>query len=218
VVEDDIMVDKELNTAIEDMMKQSPSRKFVESVDIAINLKDINLQDPVKRFQMDIRLPHPLQKDVKVCVVAEGTQFVEAESAGVRVIGKEELENISRDPKLAKRLSKQYDFFLASAPLMPLIGRNLGKFLGPRGKMPKPVPPNAPIGPLIENYQSTVQIRLRQSPVIHARIGTADMSSDAIAENVLSVLRNIESKLEKGENNIKSIYIKTTMGPAIKVK
>ncbi len=213
------MVDKELNTAIEKMKEQSPSRKFVESIDIAINLKDINLQDPAKRFQMDIRLPHPLPKDVKVCVVAEGTQFVDAESAGTaRVIGKEELENISRDPKIAKKISKQYDFFLASAPLMPLIGRNLGKFLGPRGKMPKPVPPNAPIVPLIENYKSTIQVRLRQSPVIHARIGTADMSSDAIAENVLSVLRNIESKLEKGGNNIKSIYIKTTMGPAIKVK
>ncbi|MHA1344862.1 MAG: 50S ribosomal protein L1 [Candidatus Heimdallarchaeaceae archaeon] len=213
------MVDKELNTAIEKMKEQSPSRKFVESVDIAINLKDLNLQDPAKRFQMDVQLPHPLPKEVKVCVVAEGTQFVEAESAGVaRVISKEELENISRDQKLAKKISKQYDFFLASAPLMPLIGRNLGKFLGPRGKMPKPVPPNAPIGPLIKNYQSTIQIRLRQSPVIHARIGTADMSSDAITENVLSVLRNIESKLEKGENNIKSIYIKTTMGPPIKVK
>lgn len=219
MVEDDIMVDKELNTAIEKMKEQSPSRKFIESIDIAINLKDINLQDPAKRFQMDIQLPHPLPKEVKVCVVAEGTQFVEAESAGVaRVIAKEELENISRDSKLAKRLSKQYDFFLASAPLMPLIGRNLGKFLGPRGKMPKPVPPNAPIAPLIENYQSTIQVRLRQFPVIHARIATADMSSNAIAENVLSVLRNIESKLEKGENNIKSIYIKTTMGPAIKVK
>ena len=213
------MVDKELNTAIEKMKEQSPSRKFVESVDIAINLKDLNLQDPAKRFQMDVQLPHPLPKEVKVCVVAEGTQFVEAESAGVaRVISKEELENISRDQKLAKKISKQYDFFLASAPLMPLIGRNLGRFLGPRGKMPKPVPPNAPIGPLIKNYQSTIQIRLRQSPVIHARIGTVDMSSDAITENVLSVLRNIESKLEKGENNIKSIYIKTTMGPPIKVK
>ena len=213
------MVDKELNTAIEKMKEQSPSRKFVESIDIAVNLKDVNLQDPAKRFQMEVRLPHPLPKDVKVCVVAEGTQLVEAESAGVaRVIAKEELENISRDPKLAKRIAKQYDFFLASAPLMPLIGRNLGKFIGPRGKMPKPVPPNAPIGPLIENYQSTIQVRLRQSPVIHARIGTADMSNDAIAENVLSVLRNIESKLDKGENNIKSIYIKTTMGPAIKVK
>lgn len=213
------MVDNELNTAIEKMKEQSPSRKFVESVDVAINLKDINLQDPAKRFQMDVQLPHPLPKDVKVCVVAEGTQLVEAEAAGAaRVIAKEELENISRDPKQAKKLAKQYDFFLASAPLMPLIGRNLGKFLGPRGRMPKPMPPGASIEPLIKNYQSTIQVRLRQSPVIHARIGTADMTGEAIAENVLSVLRNVESRLEKGENNIKSIYIKTTMGPAIKVK
>ena len=101
---------------------------------------------------------------------------------------------------------------------MPLIGRSLGKYLGPRGKMPKPVPPNAPIEPLLKDYQSTIQVRLRQSPVIHARIGTLDMENEAIAENYLSVLRNVESKLEKGENNIRSVYIKTTMGPAIKIK
>ena len=213
------MVDNELNTAIEQVKKQSPSRKFVESVDIAINLRDINLQDPSKRFQLEIHLPHALPKEVNVCVVAEGAQLVEAESAGAaRVIDKNELENISREPKLAKKLSKQYDFFLASAPLMPLIGRSLGKYLGPRGKMPKPVPPNAPIEPLLKDYQSTIQVRLRQSPVIHARIGTLDMENEAIADNYLSVLRNVESKLEKGENNIRSVYIKTTMGPAIKIK
>ena len=101
---------------------------------------------------------------------------------------------------------------------MPPIGRGFGKFLGPRGKMPKPVPPTAPIEPIIKNYQSTVQIRLRQSPGIHARIGTLEMEADSIAENALAVLRTIENRLERGENNIRTIYIKTTMGPAIKVK
>ena len=219
VVEDDIMVDKELKEAIKEMKKQSPSRKFVESVDLAINLRDINLQDPSKRFQLDVQLPNPLKKEIKICVLAEGSQLVEAQSAGAaRVIDKEELENISRDPKLAKKVAQQYDFFIASAPLMPLIGRNLGKYLGPRGKMPKPVPPAAPIEPLLQNYSATVQIRLRQSPVIQARVGTVDMTNEALLENALAVVRNIESRLEKGENNIRSIFIKTTMGPAVKVK
>jgi len=213
------MVEQELKIAIEKMKKDSPARKFVESVDIAINLKDINLQDPSKRFQMDVRLPHPLEKDVKICVLGEGSHLVYAESAGVaRIINKDELDNISREPKIAKKLAQQYDFFIATASLMPTIGRSLGKFLGPRGKMPRPLPPTAPIKPLINDLQTTIQIRLRQSPVIHARIATIAMENDSIVENALTIVRSVENRLEKGENNIRTIYIKSTMGPAIKVK
>jgi len=213
------MVEQELKIAIEKMKKDSPARKFVESVDIAINLKDINLQDPSKRFQMNVKLPHPLEKDVKICVLGEGSHLVDAESAGAaRIINKDELDNISREPKIAKKLAQQYDFFIATASLMPTIGRSLGKFLGPRGKMPRPLPPTAPIKPLINDFQTTIQIRLRQSPVIHARIATIAMENDSIFENALTIVRNIENRLEKGENNIRTIYIKSTMGPAIKVK
>ncbi|MHA1445955.1 MAG: 50S ribosomal protein L1 [Candidatus Heimdallarchaeaceae archaeon] len=213
------MVEQELRIAIEKMKKDSPARKFVESVDIAINLKDINLQDPSKRFQMDIRLPHPLEKDIRICVLGEGSHLVDAESAGAaRIINKDELDNISREPKIAKKLAQQYDFFIATASLMPTIGRSLGKFLGPRGKMPRPLPPTAPIKPLINDFQTTIQIRLRQSPVIQARIATIAMENDSIVENALTVVRNIENRLEKGENNIRTIYIKSTMGPVIKVK
>ncbi len=213
------MVEQELKIAIEKMKKDSPARQFVESVDMAINLKDINLQDPSKRFQMDVRLPHPLEKDIKICVLGEGSHLVDAESAGAaRIINKDELDNISREPKIAKKLAQQYDFFIATASLMPTIGRSLGKFLGPRGKMPRPLPPTAPIEPLINSFQTTIQVRLRQSPVIHARIATIAMENDSIVENALTVVRNVENRLEKGENNIRTIYIKTTMGPAIKVK
>jgi len=84
--------------------------------------------------------------------------------------------------------------------------------------MPKPVPPTAPIEPLMANLKATISVRLRQSPVIHARIATIDMENKQILENAIAVLRSIETKLERGEHNIRSIYIKTTMGPAIKVK
>lgn len=219
-VEVDNMIDKnQIVEAVKKVKEQSPSRNFKESVDIAINLKDINLQDPSKRFQLEVKLPHKLNKEVNICVFAEGSQLIDAQSsAAKKVIDKNELENISRDAKLVKKLAKQYDFFIASAPLMPIIGQKLGKFLGPRGKMPKPVPPTAPITPIIDNYSQMVQIRLRQSPVIHARIGTIDMEPEHLAENALSVIRAVEGKLEKGENNIKSIYLKSTMGPAIRVK
>jgi large subunit ribosomal protein L1 len=218
VVEADIMEEDEFKNAIKKMKEESPSRNFVESVDLAINLRDINLQDPSKRFQLEVNLPHPLEKEVKICVLGEGAHLTEAGPIASRVITKEELENISREPKVAKKLAQDYDYFLATASLMPTIGRSLGKYLGPRGRMPKPVPPAAPIEPLIKNYQSIVQVRLRQSPVIHVRVGTVAMNNDAIVENAMIVLRNVENRLEKGPNNIRSIYVKTTMGPAIKVE
>ena len=152
------MVEQDLKNAIEKMKEESPSRKFVESVDVAINLKDVNLQDPSKRFQMEVHLPHALEKEVKICVLGEGSHLVDAEPIASRVINKDELDNISREPKLAKKLAQEYDYFIATASLMPTIGRSLGKVLGPRGKMPKPVPPTAPIEPLIKNYQSIVPV------------------------------------------------------------
>ncbi len=92
------MEEQELKSAIEKMKKDSPSRKFVESVDVAINLKDINLQDPSKRFQMEVHLPHPLEKEVKVCVLGEGSHLVEAEPIASRVIVLDELDYFSCEP------------------------------------------------------------------------------------------------------------------------
>ena len=218
-VEDDIMNEQQLVEAIKKMKSESPSRKFTESVDLAINLRDVNLQDPSNRFQIEVRLPSPLTKEMKICVLAEGAQLVEAQSSGVsRVIDKEELDNISRNPKVAKKIAQEYDFFIASAPLMPIIGRNLGKYLGPRGKMPKPVPPTASITSIIDNVKQIVQVRLRQAPVIHVKVGNSDMELDHLRENVFAVVKAIENKLEKGEFNIRSLFIKTTMGPAIKIR
>ncbi len=212
------MDELELTKVIEEMIKESPKRKFVESVDIAINLRDINLKDPSKRFQVDIKLPHKLSKEAKICVIAEGSHFVDAQAIdGVKVLSKNDLDLLAREQKSAKKHAEEYDFFLASAPIMPIIGRSLGKFLGPRGKMAKPIPPNASITPLIEGFRNTIQIRVRQSPVIQSRFGFVDMSPHELAENALSVIRTVEGKLERGENNIRSIYIKTTMGPARKI-
>ncbi len=203
---------------INKLKEESPKRKFLESVDIAINLRDVNLKIPSNRFQLEVQLPHPLTKPVKICVIADGSQLVEARELGVaRVLDKKELENVSRDPKQSKKIAQEYDYFIASAPLMPIIGRSLGRFLGPRGKMPKPIPPSEQLAPIIENYSHITKARLRQNPVIHAKIGTIDMDTKDLAENAMAVIRAVEAKLEKGMNNIRSIYLKTTMGPAFKI-
>jgi large subunit ribosomal protein L1 len=110
------------------------------------------------------------------------------------------------------------DFFIAESALMPRVGKILGGIMGPRGKMPRPIPGNVDPVPIINNLRRTVKARSKEKPVIHVPIGTKDMDIDKITENGLEVLKRVESKLEKGEESIRSVYVKTTMGPAVKVE
>jgi large subunit ribosomal protein L1 len=101
---------------------------------------------------------------------------------------------------------------------MPLVGRILGPVLGPRGKMPIPVPPTADIASLIQKHRKTVVVRIRNQPILQCRVGSESMKEEEITENVQAVLRAVEGKLKRGEKNIKLAYIKTSMGKPVSIK
>jgi large subunit ribosomal protein L1 len=121
------------------------------------------------------------------------------------------------DKKKQKDLAKNYDLFIAEAPLMPLVGKILGASLGPRCKMPTPVPPNADVKEQIARHQKMVLLRMRGQPVLQCRVGSEDMKDEEIAENVQAVIRRIEAKLKRGIQNFRSVYLKASMGPPVKV-
>jgi large subunit ribosomal protein L1 len=89
--------------------------------------------------------------------------------------------------------------------------------LGPRGKMPTPVPPTAPVEDVVTRHRRLVRIRVRDQPSIKCRIGTEDMSEDELADNALAVVSAVEAKLPKGPKNVDNIRLKATMGPSVKV-
>jgi large subunit ribosomal protein L1 len=199
-------------------LRSSPKRNFLQSIELLISLKDVDLKKPESKINELIELPHPLTKPVKICVFATGDLALKAKKAGADlVLGKEEIENLGKDKKLARKIAGGYDHFLAEAPLMPLIGKTIGSFLGPRGKMPVPVPPNAIIEDLINRYRKLIRVRIRDQPAIRCRIATEDMKDEEIAENAAAIISTIEGKLEKKMRNIKSIMLKTTMGSPVKV-
>src|ERR671922_57101 len=139
--------------------------------------------------------------------------------AGMKVPVKvlEDLDRIGREKKEAKRLGREYDFFVAEAPLMPLVGKVLGQALGPRGKMPTPIPPTAPIDDIIKRQRRNVRLKMKDQPVIQVKVGTEDMPDDVLVQNIQTVISRLESKLEKGQKNISAVSVKTTMGPLVKV-
>ena len=203
--------------AIKEAKEKAKERKFLESLEILISIKDVNLKDPANRFQIDVTLPHKPTKPFKVAAFVAGPHEVEAKNIAIKYLTKMALETIAANKREAKKLAKRYDHFLASKSLMPLVVRLLGRYLGPRGKMPIPIPENAPLKPFVERYERTVRLRLRNIPIIYTRFGTKDMEDEKLAENAYAIYRAVVMKLPKGERNIKRIYVKTTMGPAVRV-
>lgn len=191
-------------------------RKFTETLEVSVGLRNIDLKNPSNRFNFEVRLPHALREDVKVAIFAEGDLATRAEGLGLRVIGREELEALGKNPKDAKKLSNSYDFFIAMAPFMPLVGRFLGKILGPRAKMPKPVPPTfRDLESLVSNYRRTVVLRVKTQPVVCVPVGKVTSSEDDLTENASVIIQSLLGKLEKGPQQIKKITFKTTMGPSV---
>ena len=209
---------QEILEAVKKAKEESKPRNFTQSIDVVINIKDLDVKKPENRFEEEISLPHGRGKKIKIAVIADGELALQAKKAGADlVITRDDLEELGKNRKKAKRLANEYEFFIAQADLMPLIGRFLGPVLGPRKKMPKPIPATANPAPLIKKLRDTVRVRVKDQPLIHTIVGTEKMEDEKITENIESILEALDRNLEKGRKQVKSMYVKTTMGPAIKV-
>ena len=192
-------------------------RKFKENIDVVFNLKNIDLNIPKNRVDEEIILPHGRGKEAKVAIFASGQLAVNSKKHVDLLIKPEEIEDLSGDKKKFKKLVDNHDFFLAEAPLMPTIGKSLGTVLGPRGKMPKPVPPQADVSGMVKNLRKTIKVRSKSNKTFHTTAGNVDMSKEHISENINAIMKRVEAALERGKMNIGSVYVKTTMGPAERV-
>ncbi|MDF2955469.1 MAG: Ribosomal protein L1 [Candidatus Alkanophagales archaeon MCA70_species_2] len=202
-----------LEEAVKEALR-SKQRNFLESVDLTIALRDVDMNQPKNRINLDVVVPHKF-REPKILVFASGELAFRAKQAGLEVITPEELKDI--DKKKARELAKNFDFFIAEPTLMPQIGRTLGTILGPRGKMPTPVPPNADISQIISRLEKTVRVRTR-ALTLHVKIGNKNMPPSQIAENAAVIVKRVASALEGGWNNIAAVYVKTTMGHAVRVE
>ncbi|MCQ2961761.1 50S ribosomal protein L1 [Methanobrevibacter sp.] len=209
---------QEIIDAVKEAKEQAKPRNFTQSIDVIINIKDLDVRKPENRFSEEVALPNGRGKEIKIGVIADGELALAAKNAGVDVvISKEDLQEFGKDIKAAKKVVNSVDSFIAQADMMPLVGRFLGRILGPRNKMPKPVPASARIEPLLERVQSTIKVGVKQQPSIQILVGTQDMDDEKLAENIEAVLAVLDRNLEKGRNQIKSMYIKATMGSVVRV-
>ncbi|MCI4317305.1 MAG: 50S ribosomal protein L1 [Thermoplasmata archaeon] len=211
------MADRTALDAVTEVLAKAPERKFAETIEISVNLKDLDLTIPKNRLEDEIPLPNGRGRQVKVAIVASPEMVQRIKGAADLTVTPNQLDEIFKDKKATKKVVEEMDFFLAEAPLMPTIGKRLGVVLGPRGKMPKPVPPGSDPTNLINALKRSIRVRSRGNKSFHAPVGSRTMSAAEIAANVDAVLARIVGKLERGRANIDSVYLKTTMGPAVRV-
>ncbi|CAE6485444.1 50S ribosomal protein L1 [Candidatus Nitrosotenuis uzonensis] len=208
--------ESELVKMIKDAKSTDKERKFRQSVELYVVLKDIDVK---KGFAMNetIQLPKKLSTPTTVCVMAGGDMGLKAKNANAdRVIGSDEINSLAANKREARKFINNYDFFLADTQLMTTVGKVLGQLLGPRGKMPVPVPFNAPIESFLDRFRSSIRVKVKNSLSISCKIGDETMSDEDLAANAHAVISAIEKKLPSGDKNIRRIMVKTSMGKPIK--
>ena len=202
-------------------------RKFDESIDFIINLKDINLNDPKQRIDKEVLLPNNIIPGDKpnVCVIASDEILLEAKNLNLDAIDADGLVKLNNEEKKEKKkFVKKYDFFIVEDKMMPNVARYLARFLGPLGKMPKPFPSGYGIisnpGDLqiaVDRYLKVIRIQLKKQMLIQVKIGKKSMAKDQVFENIKAVVEYVADQMPHKYNNIKSMFLKTTMGHPIKI-
>ncbi len=210
---------KTLLDAVKEAKAKSGQKKFNQTIDLILDLKEIDMKAPEGKIQQVLELPHATGKPNKICVIASGELALKARRADAElVIEKADLEALAGKKKELRKIASDYDVFISETPLMPLVGRIFGPVLGPRGKLPVPIPPNADITSLIPKHRKTIVVKMRNQPIIQCPVGTENMKDEEVVDNIQAVLRVLEGKLKRGLKNIKFAYIKTSMGEPVKIK
>jgi large subunit ribosomal protein L1 len=207
--------DSQLLEMIKEAKSGDKERKFKQSLELIMVFKDIDVK---KGFTLNetVQLPKT-NSPAAVCVMASGDMGLKAKSAKAdKVIDNDELNRLGANKRESRKLINSFDFFLADTKLMPVVGKVLGQILGPRGKMPIPVPFNASIDSFLERFRTSVRVRVKNSSALSCKIGDESMEDSDLAANAHAIISAIEKKLPNGEKNVKRILVKTTMGKVIK--
>jgi large subunit ribosomal protein L1 len=210
-----MITEAQLTEMIKAVKADAKERKFKQALEIIITFKDIDVK---KGFAINeiVQLPKT-SSPAAVCVMATGDMSTKAKAAKAdAVIGTEELDKFAANKRESRKFINKYDFFLADTKIMPVVGKVLGQLLGPRGKMPVPVPFDAPIESFLQRFRSSIKIRVRSSLSLACKFGDETMDDADLAINAHAIVSAVEKKLPNGEKNIKRIMIKTTMGKPTK--
>ncbi|MFH1786094.1 MAG: 50S ribosomal protein L1 [archaeon] len=208
----------DLQPAIEKTLQGSKKRKFVQSVDILISLKDIDLKKTESKFVEEVVLPNGRGKDPKIGIFASAEMAEKAKGLNLTIIPDRDIEKLGKDKRQVRKIVGGHDFFISEPDFMIRIGKAFGMAMGPKGKMPKPIPPGSDPTIFYERFRRAIRIKLREQPMVQATIGMENMDPQKLAQNADAVLSAVKRRMPNGDDNIRGVFFKTTMGQLVRVE
>merc|ERR1712217_587900 len=190
---------------------EEKKRKFLESVDLQIGLKNYDPQKD-KRFSGTVRLRHVPRRKFKVCLLGDQAHIDEAKDKGVPCMSADDLKKLNKDKKKVKRLSKSYDAFLCSDTLIKQIPRLLGPGLNKAGKFPTMITHVDDLESKVNDVKATIKFQMKKVLCLSVAVGNVEMTEEQLMENIRLAMNFLVSLLKKHWQNVKSLHIKSTMG------
>lgn len=206
-----MVTDGHLRELIKQARDGLDKRRFTQSAELTLILKDIDVK---RGFSLNevVSLPHKLTDGSAICLIGSGDLAMRARKVGIpTVLEPQELDRLGTNKREARKLVRKHDFFLSDTSLMPSVGRSIGQFLGPKGKMPTPLPYGAPLESIVNRFQTSIRLRVKNQLSVSARVGDENMDDSSLANNSVAVVSALEKKLPQGEKNIHGAVFKFTM-------
>jgi len=209
-----------LAEAVSAILKHSEEKKrgFVETIELQFALKNYD-PNKDKRFSGSLRLPIAPKLKFKVAIIGDQKHIDEAKAAGVPAMSQDDLKKLKKEKKLVKKLAKSYNAFLASSSLIRMIPRLLGPGLNKAGKFPSVLGANDNVLEKVEQQKATIKFQLKSKKTLCLGVPVANvgMKEDEINTNVTLAINFFVSLLSKNWQQVKRIYIKSTMGPSHRI-
>jgi len=205
-----------LKESVHKVLHERKKRRFLETVELQIGLKAYDTAKD-KRFSGSVVLPYACRPNLKVCVLGDEVHCDEAKEAGLDFLGIEDLKKFKKDKKMVKKLAKQYDAFFASPAVIRQVPRLLGPGLNKAGKFPTLIEHKTPLKEKVDQLKCTVKFQLKKVTCMAVAIGNVKMSDADLELNIRLAVNFLVSLLKKNWQNVKCLYIKSSMGPSHRI-
>ena len=204
--------------AIAELRQKMKQRKFTETIELQIGLKDYDPQKD-KRFVGTVRLPNNPRPNLKICIIADEKHKDEVlkYKVDVDVVDLEYLKKFNKEKKLVKNWAKKYSLLLASDTVLKKVPVVVGPILNRINMFPQVVSHNEALLTKVEDVRSSVKFQLKKVTCLASAVGNATMTDEELRTNIMMSLNFLVSLLKKGWHNLKSVNIKSTMSTAIKL-
>ena len=215
-IDDIILFSNGKEVTINNEKVQGKQRKFQETIELQIALKNYDPQKD-KRFSGTFKLPTAPKPKMKICVLGNAIHCEQAEKDNMPYMSVEDLQKFNKNKKHIKKFAKKYDAFLASDTLIKQIPRLLGPGLNKAGKFPTLVASNEGLQEKADQVRATIKFQMKKVMCLNVAVGHVGMAKDDIVVNVQLAANFLASLLKKQWQNIKVLYIKSTMGPSFQI-